>query len=38
MPSSGGVFLTQGSNPHLPLCRQILYHCATWEAFYSKKN
>ena len=30
-----GIFLTQGSNPHLwhlLLCRQILYHWATWEA------
>ena len=30
-----GIFLTQGSNPyllHLP-GRQILYHCATWEAW-----
>ena len=31
-----GIFLTQGSNPsllHLLHCRQILYHCATWEAW-----
>ena len=30
-----GVFLTQGSNPSLLCllqCRQILYHCTTWEA------
>ena len=27
-----GIFLTQRSNPHLRLIRQILYHCATWEA------
>ena len=26
-----GVFLTQGSNSHLLLGRQILYHWATWE-------
>ena len=26
MPSSRGVFLTQGSNPGLPHCRWILYH------------
>ena len=36
-----GIFLSQGSNPHLPLGRQILYHWATWEAFipgYSELN
>ena len=30
-----GIFLTQGSNPCflcLQHCRQILYHCAAWEA------
>ena len=27
-----GIFLTQGSNPHLLHCRQILYHWATREA------
>ena len=30
-----GIFLTQGSNPSLLCllhCRQILYHCITWEA------
>ena len=27
-----GIFLTQGSNPHPLLGRQILYHCITWEA------
>ena len=26
-----GIFPTQGSNPHLLLGRQILYHRATWE-------
>ena len=26
MPSSRGLFLTQGSNPGLPQCRWILYH------------
>ena len=26
MPSSRGLFLTQGSKPGLPQCRQILYH------------
>ena len=26
MPSSRGIFSTQGSNPSLPHCRQILYH------------
>ena len=26
MPSSRGIFPTQGSNPGLPHCRQILYH------------
>ena len=25
------IFLTQGSNPCLPIGRWILYHCATWE-------
>ena len=33
MPSSQGVFLTQRSNPCL-LGRQILYHCAMWEALW----
>ena len=27
-----GIFLTQGSNQHLLLGKQILYHWATWEA------
>ena len=30
-----GIFLTQGSGPHLLhpcIGRQLLYHCATWEA------
>ena len=27
-----GIFLTWGSNPGLPHCRWILYHCAAWEA------
>ena len=27
-----GIFPTQGLNPDLLLCRQILYHCANWEA------
>jgi len=27
-----GIFLTQGSNPHLLFGRQILYHWTTWEA------
>ena len=27
-----GIFLTQELNPRLLHCRQILYHCATWEA------
>ena len=26
IPFSRGIFLTQGSNPGLPNCRQILYH------------
>ena len=26
MPSSRGIFPTQGLNPDLPHCRQILYH------------
>ena len=26
------IFLSQGSNLHLPHCRLILYHWATWEA------
>ena len=33
-----GIFLTQGSNPCLVCllhCRQILYHCTTWEAWFS---
>ena len=30
--SSPGIFMTQGSNSHLLLGRQILYHWATWEA------
>ena len=29
-----GIFLTQGSNPRLLHCRQILYHWATWETQY----
>ena len=28
-----GFFPTQGLNPHLPHCRQILYHWAPWEAW-----
>ena len=28
-----GVFPTQGSNPCLLRCRQILYHGVTWEAW-----
>ena len=28
---SQGIFLIQGSKPHLH-CRQTLYHCSTWEA------
>ena len=34
-----GIFLTQGSNPcllHLMHYRQIVSHCATWEATDSK--
>ena len=27
-----GIFLTQGSNPHLLHYRWILHHSATWEA------
>ena len=27
-----GIFPTQGLNPHLLHCRQILYQCPTWEA------
>ena len=27
-----GIFPTQGLNPDLLLCRQILYRCVTWEA------
>ena len=27
-----GIFTTQGSNPGLPYCRQILYHLITGEA------
>ena len=27
-----GIFPAQGSNAYLLQCRQILYHCATWEA------
>ena len=26
-----GIFMTQGLNPHLLHCRQILYHCTTWK-------
>ena len=33
-----GIFLTQGSNPGLLHFRQILYHCATWEAPYVEKH
>ena len=42
--SSRGIFLTQGSNPHLLVGRPILYHWATWEApnnstkYYSNQN
>ena len=32
IPFSRGIFLTQGSNPHLLHCRQILYHLSTKEA------
>ena len=32
-----GIFLTQGSNPGLPHCRQILYHWVTWEELGSWK-
>ena len=28
-----GMFPTQGSNPGLPHCRQILYHLSTWQYF-----
>ena len=31
MPSSRGIFLTQGSNKHLLHYRRALYHWATWE-------
>ena len=31
MPSSGGIFPTQGSNPGLPHCRWTLYHLGTRE-------
>ena len=33
-----GIFLTQGSNPGLLHFRQILCHCATWEAPYEEKH
>ena len=32
MPSSKGVFPTQGSNPGLPHCRWVLYHLSPREA------
>jgi len=32
------IFLTQGSNPHLLHCRQILYHRATWGAHKYKSS
>ena len=31
---SSGIFPTQGSNPRLLHCRQILYRWATWEAHF----
>ena len=33
-----GIFLTQGSNPCLLHCRQILYQQATWEAHPSSAD
>ena len=30
IPFSGGIFLTQGLNPGLLHCRQILYHLSHW--------
>ena len=30
MPFSRGIFLTQGLNPGLLHCRQILYHLSYW--------
>ena len=32
MPSSRGLFRTQGSNPGLPPCRWILYHLSHQES------
>ena len=32
------VFLNQRSDPGLLHCRQILYHCATWEAPYEEQQ
>ena len=32
------IFLTQGSNPHLLYCRQILCHWATWEAHHMENS
>ena len=34
-PFSRGIFPTQGSNPGLLNCRQILYHLSYWEAYTS---
>ena len=36
IPSSRGVFLTQGSNPGLLHCRQILYYLSHQESPYIK--
>ena len=33
-----GIFLTQGSNPSLPHCRQILYHLSQGKRKQSDKN
>ena len=32
MPSSRGILLTQGWNPHLLCCQWVLFHWVTWEA------
>ena len=38
MPSSRGIFPTQGSNPGLPHCRQIVYQLSLQGSPKSKTN
>ena len=38
MPSSQGIFPTQGLNPDLPHCRQILYHMSHQGSYQALKD